>query len=319
MQAMSAATSSGWPSRGKGWAVSSHVYKAWGSASFLAANSRTAPCMSGVSMVPGHTTLKRMPSGAYSAAHDLASWAIAALDMPYRFCSGLPTSDWSEPTMTTAPVFRARMCGSTACTLKKQPLTLIAMTRSYWASVTCCILPPVQTPAFDTSTSTRPSWASAIASIARFTPCTSLTSTVTCVRLPPVLDFLRTSPSGVEYGFCASGVFFSRNPPAVVLAALVGAGGSTTSRLYTVPPASARASHVARPMPVLPPVTTQTSPANDGNAKGANAGGAHASDESAFGSSSARDVEASPVAVATAAAHRPAAAAATTRSLEPGF
>src|SRR6266550_8163321 len=121
-QTTAAAISSGRPSRPIGWSltISSIVSDS------LAIMSATI----GVSMVPGHTALMRMPLEAYSSAALFVSPITPCLDAWYVARPAMPIRPPIEEQLTMAPLPRSRIWRSSYFMQLQTPRRLIAFTRS---------------------------------------------------------------------------------------------------------------------------------------------------------------------------------------------
>src|SRR5215831_7847556 len=179
-------------------------------------------------VMPGHTTLSRMPWRPTSRARLLVRAITPALQAPYTASRNSPMRPASEPMLTMAPLLRAIMPSSTARVQLIMPQRLSCTSFSHSArSFSTKSRSRVQ-PTLLTSTSTRP----VRASTSRTVPCTEshfVTSVgATTAEAAPALR--------------ASAAVFS--PWSVSISAMV-----------TCAPSRAKASEMARPMFDPPPVT----------------------------------------------------------------
>jgi hypothetical protein len=84
-------------------------------------------------VMPGHTTLRRMPRRPTSRARLLLSAITPALQAPYTASRNSPMRPASEPRLTMAPALRAIMPSSTARVQLIMPHRLSWISRSHSA------------------------------------------------------------------------------------------------------------------------------------------------------------------------------------------
>src|SRR5215813_632334 len=179
-------------------------------------------------VMPGHTTLRRMPWRPTSRARLLVRAITPALQAPYTASRNSPIRPASEPMLTMAPLLRAIMPSSTARVQLIMPQRLSWTSFSHSArSFSTKSRSRVQ-PTLLTSTSTRP----LRASTSRTVPCTE-SHFVTSVR---------ATTTEAAPALRASAAVFSPWPVSI-------------SAMVTWAPSRAKASEMARPMFDPPPVT----------------------------------------------------------------
>src|SRR5499426_1178399 len=179
-------------------------------------------------VMPGHTTLSRMPWRPTSRARLLVKAITPALQAPYTASRNSPMRPASEPMLTMAPLLRAIMPSSTARVQLIMPHRLSWISFSHSArSFSTKSRSRVQ-PTLLTSTSTRP----VRASTSRTVPCTE-SHFVTSVG---------ATATEAAPAFRASAAVFSPWPASI-------------SAMVTCAPSRAKASEMARPMFDPPPVT----------------------------------------------------------------
>src|SRR5215470_157857 len=179
-------------------------------------------------VIPGQTTLRRMPWRPTSRARLLVKAITPALQAPYTASRNSPIRPASEPMLTMAPLLRAIMPSSTARVQLIMPQRLSWTSFSHSArSFSTKSRSRVQ-PTLLTSTSTRP----VRASTSRTVPCTE-SHFVTSVG---------TTTTEAAPALRASAAVFSPWPVSI-------------SAMVTWAPSRAKASEMARPMFDPPPVT----------------------------------------------------------------
>src|SRR5437667_3302798 len=185
----------------------------------------------GVSMVPGHTALMRMPLEAYSSAALFVSPITPCLDAWYVARPGMPIRPPIEEQLTIAPLPCLRIWRSSYFMQFHTPRRLMAFTRSNSSPLPSAVSTAGDcTPALLYAASRRPK-VDTVCSIMAATSASSATLQRTAIALWPA----ETSSSAAERTACSS-----------------------MSASTTAAPASAKALAVARPMPEPAPVTSAT-------------------------------------------------------------
>src|SRR5712691_2568169 len=179
-------------------------------------------------VVPGQTTLSRMPYLPTSRAMDFESAITPALQAAYTPSRNSPMRPASEPMLTTAPRWRAIIPSSAARVQLIIPHRLICTSRSHSSRVFSTKRASRVQPTLFTSTSTPPKRSSTAFTIAR-----TSSQLVTSVRETSTALAPRRSASAAAFRACASSM----------------------SAMVRFTPSRAKARLMARPMFEPPPVT----------------------------------------------------------------
>ncbi len=215
-------------------------------AAWAAASTSTALSFIGVRTGPGATQFRVTPVPATSRAADLVSAATAPLLAAYPPRSGAPVEPSTEPIVTTRPYPAASMPGRTARIASHVPMTLVSRAARNSSADRSSTEPRARRPAAVTRPVTVPHRPAAC-----LTTSASASGSVvsaTSARLSGPYAFVRC---------CSASRHRSAERPVI-----------TTGR-----PLRATASAIARPIPLVPPVTSTGPFGPDASAPSAPASG----------------------------------------------